>query len=268
MLPAAISNAPNFLTEVLAGLLAPRIFHPVEGLTANIEILLRWIHFLAGITWIGHLYFFNLVNVNLAKSLDDATRSKVVPQLMPRALWWFRWGAAITVLAGIIYYLIILHSEPDTWPTFFKWLAIVVVTYAIIFALLRPVSGPLNKGWILAIVVTILVAAMVIAILALNGGQGVTRTGEIRYASNRALSIGIGGGIGILMFLNVWGIIWPHQKRIIAWTYDKAEKGTAIPAESAKLARRAFLASRMNTWLSIPMLFFMGTASHYSLFGR
>jgi uncharacterized membrane protein len=269
MLPVAIFELPKFLTEALPGLIAPRIFHPVEGLKPNIEILLRWIHFLAGITWIGHLYFFNLVNVNLAKSLDDATRSKVVPQLMPRALWWFRWGAAITVLAGIIYYIIILHSEPNTWPTFFKWLVIVLVTYAIIFALLRPVSGALNNGWILAVIVTILVAAMAIAILALNGGQGVVAsTGETRYASNRALSIGIGGGIGTLMFLNVWGIIWPHQKRIIAWTYDKAEKGTAVPTESAKLARRVFLASRMNTWLSIPMLFFMGTASHYSLFGR
>jgi uncharacterized membrane protein len=66
----------------------------------------------------------------------------------------------------------------------------------------------------------------------------------------------------------VWGIIWPHQKRIIAWTYENAEKGTAIPPESAKLARRAFLASRMNTWLSIPMLFFMAAASHYQIFGR
>jgi uncharacterized membrane protein len=70
------------------------------------------------------------------------------------------------------------------------------------------------------------------------------------------------------MLLNVWGVIWPSQKRIIAWTSDNAEKGTAIPAESAALARRAFLASRMNTWLSIPMLFFMATASHYPLLGK
>jgi uncharacterized membrane protein len=65
------------------------------------------------------------------------------------------------------------------------------------------------------------------------------------------------------MLLNVWGIIWPAQKRIIAWTAANAADGTAIPAESATLARRAFLASRANTWLSLPMLFFMAAASHY-----
>jgi uncharacterized membrane protein len=76
----------------------------------------------------------------------------------------------------------------------------------------------------------------------------------------------VGGGIGVLMLLNVWGVIWPAQKRIIAWTKENVEKGTAVPAESAALARRAFLASRTNAWLSIPMLFFMAAASHYPLF--
>src|SRR3989338_3911052 len=60
----------------------------------------RWIHFIAGITWIGHLYFFNYVNAQFAKSLDAGTKKLVVPQLMPRALFWFRWGAMITFVSG------------------------------------------------------------------------------------------------------------------------------------------------------------------------
>ena len=62
------------------------------------------------------------------------------------------------------------------------------------------------------------------------------------------------------MLLNVWGVIWPAQKRIINWTRENAANGTPIPAESAALARQAFLASRTNAWLSLPMLFFMATA--------
>jgi hypothetical protein len=87
----------------------------------------------------------------------------------------------MTVLAGILYYIVILHSEPTTWPTFFKWLVIVLVVYAIIFGLLRPVSGALNNGWILGLIVGVLVAAMAIAMLALNGGEGLTRTGTMQF---------------------------------------------------------------------------------------
>ena len=68
------------------------------------------------------------------------------------------------------------------------------------------------------------------------------------------------------MFLNVWMIIWPLQKKIIAAVKATAETGAAAPADQAKWARRAFLASRANTWLSIPMLFFMGAASHFPIF--
>jgi len=231
----------------------------------NIQMLLRWIHFLAGITWIGLLYFFNLVNVPLMKALDAPTKGKVIPILMPKALWWFRWSAVVTVLAGVIYYLIILSTEPPEapgsimWGTFGKWVLLVAIAWAIVYSLIRPATGTLNNGWLLALLILIVVAAMGGAIVHLNAYPG---------ASNRALSIGVGGGIGTIMLLNVWGIIWPAQKRIIGWTRANAEQGTPMPPESTKLARRAFLASRANAWLSIPMLFFMGAASHYPMFGR
>jgi uncharacterized membrane protein len=157
-----------------------------------LEFLFRWIHFLAGITWIGLLYFFNLVNVNFMKSLDGGTKGKVVPQLMPPALWWFRWSAVVTVLAGL---MILMR----------KW----------------------------------------------DGGSGAWE-----------VSIGIGGTLGIIMLFNVWVIIWPNQKRIIQMTSDAAAKQQSPPAEMAAMARKAYLASRTNFYLSIPMLFFMAL-SHY-----
>jgi uncharacterized membrane protein len=236
-------------------------FHAPDS-TSLFKIFLRWAHFVAGITWIGLLYFFNLVNVPFMQRLDPPTRSRVVPILMPRALWFFRWGAIITVLVGLTYYaMYILHTEArnagiGTWRTLFTWLAIVVVTWGVIYALLQPVSGALNKGPVLAAIVIVLIVAMswlIIRVLGAPGPMGET-------LGNKSLSIGLGGGYGIIMLLNVWGVIWRAQKRIIAWTKESAEQGTPMPPESAKLARRAFLASRMNAWLSLPMLFFMGTS--------
>jgi len=68
----------------------------------GLEAIFRWMHVFAGIIWIGHLYFFNWVNGPLAAKLDGPTKKIVVPELMPRALYWFRWGAAWTWVTGIL----------------------------------------------------------------------------------------------------------------------------------------------------------------------
>lgn len=65
-------------------------------------LALRWLHFVAGITWIGLLYFFNLVNVRFAASIDASVRPTVIPPLLSRALAWFRHSAWVTVLVGLI----------------------------------------------------------------------------------------------------------------------------------------------------------------------
>src|SRR5438046_10673980 len=75
-----------------------------------LNLIFRWIHVLAGVMWIGHLWFFNFVNGQVAKTYDADSKKKVVPELMPRALYWFRWGAAYTwitgfLLLGILYYM-------------------------------------------------------------------------------------------------------------------------------------------------------------------
>src|SRR5262245_32730700 len=79
------------------------------------ESLFRWIHVVAGILWIGHLYFFNFVNSNFAPTMDGETKKKVVPELMPRALWAFRWGAAWTWITGLLLLLMVYYHNKNTW---------------------------------------------------------------------------------------------------------------------------------------------------------
>ncbi|MGB9178421.1 MAG: urate hydroxylase PuuD [Pyrinomonadaceae bacterium] len=240
------------------------VFHaPVGDQLAR--IIVRWFHFAAGITWIGLLYFFNLINVPLQKTLDAPTKKAVNPELLSRTLWWFRWGAVVTVLAGLTYYaMYILSSEAknaglNPWVELIVWLAIVLVTYGILYGLYQ-VPALTKDGRVLGVVIAIVVTLMALVILYLMGNASAAPG---KYLGNKSLSIGVGGGIGILMLLNVWGIIWPIQKRAIAATRD----GT--PAPPPEMMRKAFLASRTNAWLSIPMLFFMGTShGDYIIFGK
>ncbi len=244
------------------------IFHAPSGQELA-RILFRWAHFVGGITWIGMLYFFNLVNVNFMKALDAPTKKVVVPNLMPKALWYFRWGAVVTVLAGLGYYaMYILRPDvvnangagagANTWVILLVWLVIGAAAWAVYNFVLLP---NLNKdGKILAAATAGLVVAMAVAIIWWLDSQ--LTGGREHFASNKTHSIGIGGALGVIMLLNVWGIIWPAQKRIIAAT----EAGTS---PDAALARRAFLASRTNAWLSLPMLFFMGTShGDYIILGK
>ena len=146
------------------------LIHPPSGFDAYFQLILRWLHFLAGITWIGILYFFNLVNVNFMKKLDAPTKGKVVPALMPDALWWFRWGALITVLVGITYYAMymVTHDakarDENPMVLFGIWLVIVLVTYAIIFFVIKS-NWPVGRGIVLAIILAVIVIAMMIVIL-------------------------------------------------------------------------------------------------------
>jgi uncharacterized membrane protein len=244
------------------------IFHAPSG-SELARIIMRWVHFVAGITWIGMLYFFNLVNVNFMKALDAPTKKIVVPNLMPKALWYFRWGALVTVLAGLGYYAMyilrpdVVNANTDgaganTWLILIVWMIIAAATWAVYNFVLLP---NLNKdGKILAAATAGLVIAMSVAIIWFLDSQ--LAGGREHWASNKTLSIGIGGALGLVMLLNVWGIIWPAQKRIIAATAE----GT--PPDAA-LARRAFLASRTNAWLSLPMLWFMGTShGDYVILGK
>jgi uncharacterized membrane protein len=237
------------------------------------RILLRWFHFVAGVTWIGLLYFFNLVNVPVQKGLDADTKKKVNPDLLGRALWYFRWGAVVTVLAGLMYFaMVILKADVanantlgggtiNIWYVLLMWLLYPIVLFAIEFLIIKKVPALTKDGRVFAIVVFILVALFTYGLVSFF--TSAFTVGDQSYASNKTYSIGIGGAYGVLMMLNVWGIIWPNNKRILAAT---AGTGPATPPE---LARQAFLASRTNAWLSLPMLLFMGTShGDWVIFGK
>ena len=242
---------------------SPNIQVPSDFNT-NFLMITRWIHFLAGITWIGLLYFFNLVNVPFQKELDATTKGKVVPALMPRALWWFRMAAVLTVFAGLAYWGNVVGADArngggSAGTAMLTFFGIWTVVWGILYAVLIPGKGALDKGPVIGLIYAIVVTVAAWLFLCLN---------DHGWESNRLLSIGIGGGMGWVMMLNVWGVIWRIQKRLIAWTKDNAQNGTPIPEQSKRMARMAFLASRANAVLSIPMLFFMGAASHYPMFGK
>jgi uncharacterized membrane protein len=162
-------------------------------------------------------------------------------------------------LTGFIYLGVIAHTEAPGDMLLVVFLVAWIIAFEINSLVYKASvkGGGLKDGRAVAVIVTIVVAAVGAALAVYGRGQG---------ASSRSLSILIGGGIGTVMFMNVWMIIWPLQKKIIAATIATAQSGTPAPAEMAQWGRRAFLASRTNSWLSIPMLFFMGAASHFPIF--
>jgi uncharacterized membrane protein len=251
--------------SLLATFAAPQIEFP--GGTQLALMILRWIHFIAGILWIGLLYYFNLISAPFLVELDPQTRLTVVPKLMPRAAWWFRWSSVVTVLAGIAYWMHIVATDVSngqanglpasggtiTTSFFLLW----TFAFAIEMGLIMAPVPALQRGPVLGIIVAIVVTATAYLFLALN---------QHGWESTRALAIGIGGGLGWFMLMNVWGIVWRMQKKIIRWT-EAAAQGQPIPPEYSTAARRASLTAQISFWLSFPMLFFMGAASHYITLG-
>ena len=252
--------------SLVALLLTPSLQFPGGAQTALIVV--RWIHLIAGITWVGLLYFFNLVNVPFVSELDAKSRSIVVPKLMARALWWFRWSALVTVLAGMAYWMHIVatdarnavaQGEPvSTGMIFGSFFGLWTLAFVVEMGALMSPAEVLRKGSVLGVIVAVAIIAAAYIFVGLN---------QHGWESNQALSIGIGGGLGWFMLLNVWGVVWRMQKKLIRWTDANASQGTAMPPEAPKLARISLLCTRLNFWISFPMLFFMGASSHYIMFG-
>lgn len=158
-----------------------------------VPAIMRWLHFMAGVMWIGLLYYFNFVQVAALKAAAaDSTAAGITKHVAPRALFYFRWAALVTWLAGA--------------------------------ALLGP---------------------FFVSAFTLQPGH---------------VPIGIGAWLGTIMLFNVWGLIWPNQKKILGIK-------PATDEEKVKARRIAFLASRTNTMLSIPMLFFMAAGAHPGMYG-
>jgi uncharacterized membrane protein len=73
-----------------------------EGNAGILGYLFRWIHVIAGIMWIGLLWYFNFVQAPSMAEIPAEMKPAVSKFIAPRALWWFRWAAATTVLFGIL----------------------------------------------------------------------------------------------------------------------------------------------------------------------
>lgn len=146
--------------------------------------LMRWLHVLAGVMWIGLLWYFNFVQIPSMPKIPDEQKPAVSKVIAPAALFWFRWAALATVVTGL---------------------------------LLASMNGYLLQA--LSI-------------------------------QRPFYAIGIGMWLALVMAFNVWFIIWPNQKKALGIV-------TVAPEEKAKAARTAMLTSRLNTMLSIPMLYCM-----------
>lgn len=173
------------------------IFDNFADPSGPLSVLTRGAHVIAGITWIGLLYFFNFVQTPAYAELTDGARSEALRKLTFRALWWFRYAALLTFLFGLM--LLTIQGDGENMD--------------------RYLSGV--------------------------GGTAIL-TGML---------------FGTTMFLNVWGVIWRHQKVIIGSAESVAGGGQADP-RAATLAKPAARASRANTLMSISMLWFMVFAAH------
>lgn len=156
----------------------------------------RWLHVLAGIMWIGLLYYFNFVQIPNMPNIPDDQKPAIGKVIAPAALWWFRWAAMATLVTGLI-------------------------------------LGYLN-GYI-------------------HDAMSLGAMNDFEVPKNTA--IGIGMWLGIIMWFNVWFVIWPNQKKALGIVEADADTKAAS-------ARTAMLFSRTNTLLSVPMLFAMVSAQN------
>ena len=203
---ALLSNFRNtMILSVILALIMIFAFGSVHGHFDKdfFTAVFRWMHVVFGILWIGLLYYFNFVQIRKMPDIPAELKPAISKFIAPEALFWFRWAALMTVLAG-------LGLAALRGPDYAKE----VFTFGFAGGL-----GPDDRGFTL---------------------------------------MGIGIYLAIIMFLNVWGIIWPNQKIALGLVEADADAKT-------KAARIAMLASRTNTLLSLPMLTSM--AMYQTLFG-
>jgi len=156
--------------------------------------LMRLLHVLSGIMWVGLLWYFNFVQIPSMARIPDEQKPAVSRVIAPTALFWFRWAAVATVATGLL-------------------------------------LAAMN--------------AYLVEALTFTGG-------------GKAILIGAGMWLGMVMAANVWFIIWPNQQRALGLV-------EASPEARKSAARIAMLTSRFNTMLSIPMLYCMVGAQNLAL---
>lgn len=219
---------------------------------SGLEQIFRWLHIFAGVMWIGLLYFFNFVNGPFAATLDGDSKKKVVPELMPRALFWFRWGAAWTWITGVLLLaLVFYHSSTllehptDGWTA--GTFVMVAVTFFAVFLYDAMFKSGLGKNIKVGATIGFLLVAVVMILMQRWGGF-----------SYRGYNIHVGAMFGTIMAFNVWFRIWPGQQKIITAVKNGQAPDPAVVALAGSR-------SRHNTYLSVPLLWAMIDA-HTSYF--
>jgi uncharacterized membrane protein len=170
------------------------LFNEVWGL-----FMMRWLHVISGVMWIGLLWYFNFVQIPNMGKIPDDQKPAIGKVIAPAALWWFRWAALATLATGLLL---------AGWQGY------------ILDAITLGIVGAAEDGFVI-----------------------------------KHCAIGIGMWMGIIMAFNVWGVIWPNQKKALGMVQVDA-------ASKKKAARTAMLFSRTNTLLSIPMLYAMVSAQN------
>ena len=203
-----------------------------------IHPIFKWLHIIAGVMWIGLLYFFNFINGHFAATMDGDTKKKVVPELMPRALYWFRWGAAWTWVTGLILLLVVYYHGGLTFDESSNWgieaFTMIAVTFLGVFIYDTIYKSGLASNLRLVTITSFVLIGVVVYLMKDWAGF-----------SYRSFNIHLGTLFGTNMAFNVWFRIWPAQQKIIS-----AIKNGEAPDGS--LVALAGLRSKHNTYMSVP----------------
>ena len=209
--------------------------------------LFKWLHIIAGIAWIGLLYFFNWINGHFAATLDGDTKKKVVPELMPRALYWFRWGAAWTWVTGVVLLLVVFYHggitfDEGDWGT--NAFVMIAVTFLAVYLYDFLYKSNLASNVMIVTIISFILVGVIVYLMK-----------EWAGFSYRSFNIHLGVLFGTNMAFNVWFRIWPAQQKIIA----AIKNGDAPDGDLVALAG---LRSKHNTYMSLPLLWTMINQHH------
>jgi uncharacterized membrane protein len=196
----------NLRNTVIAGVLISALLFVlyvcIQGFDAPtfFPFLIRWLHVLCGVMWIGLLWYFNFVSTPTTPQIPAELRPALGKYITPAALFWFRWAAMGTIVFGVI---------------------------------LAQLNGYLLQAY------------------TLDAMEG--------FAVPKNIGIGVGMWLGTIMWFNVWFVIWPSQQKALN---IGAKYPNLAAEEKAAAAKTAGMFSRINTMLSIPMLFAMVAAQN------
>jgi uncharacterized membrane protein len=212
----------------------------------TLSVLLRWIHVVAGILWIGFAYFLTLVLFPVISKLDRDTMTKVMPEFVSRAVFWARSAAIITWVSGLVLLIIVFYvgglmsgdSGMEEWGAWQSILSLVVV-FGLAYGYDILAKSPLGQNQkVFAVVGFILIAAVT---------YGFMEIGGFGY---RAYVIHVGAVLGTIMAMNGAMRIGPASSRI----GDMVKEGR--PPDPTLLALSA-TRSKHVVYLSVPLVWTM-----------